>query len=349
MYSIHNIVKDETQTQLAEEQPTDMMCMFDDISYLDNLPKYDQYDDDYVVEIDVDCSKKPTACFWEKEAQLQIKYDNQPLHNNYDNNEENATNLRVSERSMPLCFSSFQFLRENYKQIVNSRDGECSDESVGDVIDDIEVVLDPNLQPLSYIDLQTEDELMHYNSIPLTFNSFQFLKKIFNHVMDDKHTENQEFVLEPIKQSSQSMQDPIADVLDDLCCQSHGSFSSYELKSSYDIDMIRQSLSWSVSAGVSFQSSTENLQPYQELYNDVKIICVIPNYDHKFVESQEIGRVFPDPIADYMEDFFSIKDQSCFQQWPLHFAVLILWTKGQVVLLIVLTSSQAIHLFQQAT
>jgi hypothetical protein len=36
-------------------------------------------------------------------------------------------------------------MRENYKQIVNSRDGECSNESVGDVIDDIEAVLDPNL------------------------------------------------------------------------------------------------------------------------------------------------------------------------------------------------------------
>jgi hypothetical protein len=58
MYSIHNTVKDETPSQLAEEQPADMMCMFDDISYLDNLPKYDQYDDDYVVEIDVDCSKQ---------------------------------------------------------------------------------------------------------------------------------------------------------------------------------------------------------------------------------------------------------------------------------------------------
>jgi hypothetical protein len=143
------------------------------------------------------------------------------------------------------------------------------------------------------------------------------------------------------------MQDPIVDVLDDLCCQSHGSFTSYELKSSYDQDMIRQSVAWPGLAGVSFQSSTENLHPYQELYNDVKSICVIPNYDHKFVESQEIGRVFPDPIADYMEYFFSIKDQSCFQQCTLHFAVLTLWTKGQVVLLIVLTSSQAIHLFLQ--
>jgi len=120
MYSIHNLVKDETQTHLAEEQPVDMMCMFDDIYYLYNLPKYDKYDDDYVIEIDVNCSKKPVACFWEKDAQLQIKYDNQPLHINHDNNEENAENLKVSGNSLPLCFSSFQFLRENYKQIVNS-------------------------------------------------------------------------------------------------------------------------------------------------------------------------------------------------------------------------------------
>jgi hypothetical protein len=35
MYSIHNTVKDEAPSQLAEEQPADMMCMFDDIPYLD--------------------------------------------------------------------------------------------------------------------------------------------------------------------------------------------------------------------------------------------------------------------------------------------------------------------------
>ena len=145
----------ETPNQLVEEPTPDLMCMIDDLSYLDNLPKYDQYDDDYVFEIDVDYSKQPMACLLEKEAQLQIKYDNQPLHNNYDSNEENAANLRVSERSMPLCFSSFQILRENNKKIVNNRDGECYEELVGDVIDDIEFVLDPNLQPLSDIDFQT--------------------------------------------------------------------------------------------------------------------------------------------------------------------------------------------------
>jgi hypothetical protein len=104
MYSIHDTVKDETPSQFAEGQPADMMCMFDDISFLDNLPKYDQYDDDYVAEIGVDCSKQSTTCCWEEEDQLQLKYDNQPVHIDYDSKEENAANLRVSERSMPLMF-----------------------------------------------------------------------------------------------------------------------------------------------------------------------------------------------------------------------------------------------------
>jgi hypothetical protein len=82
---------------------------------------------------------------------------------------------------MPLCFSSFQFLRGIYKQadqqVFNSRNEEFSDESVEDVICDMEVVLAPELQPLSYIDFQTTDELMQHNFVPLSFDSFQFLKK----------------------------------------------------------------------------------------------------------------------------------------------------------------------------
>jgi hypothetical protein len=68
MYSIHNMDTDENPNQLVEEQSIDMMCMLDDISFMDDLPKYDQYDDDYVVEIYVYCSKQPVACFWEKES-----------------------------------------------------------------------------------------------------------------------------------------------------------------------------------------------------------------------------------------------------------------------------------------
>jgi hypothetical protein len=122
MYSIHNTVKDEVPSQLTEEQPADMMCMLDEISYLDNLPKCYQYDDDHEAEIDVDCSKKSTACRWQEEDQLQLRYDNHPLHNNHDSDEENAENLGVSGNTLPLCFSSFQFLKRNSRPVVNSED-----------------------------------------------------------------------------------------------------------------------------------------------------------------------------------------------------------------------------------
>jgi hypothetical protein len=312
MYSLHAMDKDESQNQFVEEKSTDLMCMLDDFSFMDDLPKYDQYDDDY---IKVDSSKQSTTCFWEEEAQLQqLKYDNQPVHINHDSNEENAENSQVSERSFPLCFSSFQFLRGIYKQadqqVFNSRNGEFSDESVEDIICDMEVVLAPESQPLSYIDFQNTDELMQHNFVPLSFDSFQFLKKNVANISEartGKHIENHVASLEPMQQSSQFLQDPIVDVLDDLCSQSSISFASYELTDRYDKNLIRQPDSWSCSTGVSVQSSSENLHLNQKLYDDVDSICTIPNDDLEFVEFfeyQEIGHVYHDPIAIYMEEFF---------------------------------------------
>jgi hypothetical protein len=67
----------------------------------------------------------------------------------------------------------------------------------------------------------------------------------------------------------------------------------------------------------------------------------------KGMEDKVIDLSFIDPVGGYMEDFSSLNDKSCFQKLPLHFTALILWTKGQFVLLIGLTNNQAIHLFQQ--
>jgi hypothetical protein len=148
---------------------------------------------------------------------------------------------------LPLCFSSFQFLRENCKQVVNSREGECSGQLVEDAIDDMEVVLNPELYPLTYIDFQTPNEilepktkyeLIQNNSVPLSFNSFHLLKKNIEYVLKNKHTENQEVSVEPMQQSSQFLQDPISDVLDDLCCQSHFPSSSYGMEISLDYELL---------------------------------------------------------------------------------------------------------------
>ena len=74
MYSIHNTVKDETPTQLLEEQSTNMMCMFDDICFMDDFPKYDKYDQNYTK---VNSSKPSTTYCWEEEHQLQLEYGSQ--------------------------------------------------------------------------------------------------------------------------------------------------------------------------------------------------------------------------------------------------------------------------------
>jgi hypothetical protein len=58
MYSIHSTVKDEAPSRLVEEQPADMICMFNGISPMDDLPKNDQYDDDHEAEIEVDFLEK---------------------------------------------------------------------------------------------------------------------------------------------------------------------------------------------------------------------------------------------------------------------------------------------------
>jgi hypothetical protein len=287
MYSIHNTVKDEAPSRLVEEQPADMICMFNGISSMDDLPKCNQYDDDHEAEIEVVCSKKPTACHWQEGDHLQFRCDNQPSHNSHDSDEEETENFRVREKSLPLCFASFQFLRGNCKQVVNSREGECSDPLGEDASVDVKVVLNPELQPFTYFDFQISDErlkpeanseLIQNNSVPLCFDSFQFLKKNLEYMLKDKYTENQEVAVEPMQQSVQVLQDPISDVLDDWCCQSLPPSSSYGIKRCYDIDMIRQSTSLSFSAEGILQSPSEKLQPCQEMHEDENNIVTVPEH-----------------------------------------------------------------------
>jgi hypothetical protein len=252
MYSLHAMDKDETQNQFVEEQSADIICMLDDFYFMDDLPNYDQYDDDY---IKVDSSKQSTSCFWEEEAQFQqFKYDDHLVHINHGSNEENEENFKVSENYFPLCFSSFQFLRGIYKQtdqrVFNSRNGEFSDESVEDVICDKKIVPSPELQPLSYIDFQTTNESMQHNFVPLSFGSFQFLKKNVANISEArtcKPIENHVASLESLHNKLQLIQDPIADDLDNICSQSPFPLAGYDPTNKFDKKLIRQPTSLSCS------------------------------------------------------------------------------------------------------
>ena len=43
------------------------------------------------------------------------------MHINHDSNEENPKVFKVSESYFPLCFTSFQLLRENFPKIRNQQ------------------------------------------------------------------------------------------------------------------------------------------------------------------------------------------------------------------------------------
>jgi hypothetical protein len=139
--------------------------------------------------------------------------------------------------------------------------------------------------------------------------------------------------------------------------QNHSPSSSYGIKRCYDIDMDRQSASLSFSAKASFQNPSRMLQPCQEMHEDednIDTVQVLPS------KNQGTCHFYLIPLATYMENFITgepqsfsditfvlqdcwclcCKDQTCFQQRSLHFAVLNRWEKFQSALFTVLTSSQ---------
>ena len=113
------------------------------------------------------------------------------MHISYGSEEESETTFEVSEGSLPLCFTSFQFIRDNFHAIINQP-------SISFDLDHLEgneiLVQDfsyLDLQPLNAIECQvayeyleagTYDQMMEDDSIPLCFESFHFLKGILHSI-----------------------------------------------------------------------------------------------------------------------------------------------------------------------
>lgn len=76
IYSFMGIHENGFVDQSVEDQSGNLMFMFDVIPYIDELPKYDQYYDDYIVEIEAEYLRKSTTCCSEEKVQLQqLKYN----------------------------------------------------------------------------------------------------------------------------------------------------------------------------------------------------------------------------------------------------------------------------------
>jgi len=153
--------------------------MLDDVFFTDNLPQFDQYDDDYVLQIEVSFADKSAVGLWKEEVHFkQLEYSDQPMHISYGSERESATNFEVSEGSLPFCFASFQIIRDNFHAIRN----QLLTSFYLDHLEGNEILVQEfsylDLQPLNAIDCQvadedleagTYDQMMQDDSIPLCF------------------------------------------------------------------------------------------------------------------------------------------------------------------------------------
>jgi hypothetical protein len=85
--------------------------LVDDIADVDFFPRYDEYNDDY----EIDFLENPTACSLSGSVQFQQSPGiTHPTYCIYANGNEKNGEF-TDENSLPLCFASFDLLKENFK------------------------------------------------------------------------------------------------------------------------------------------------------------------------------------------------------------------------------------------
>jgi hypothetical protein len=167
--------------------------------------------------------------------------------------------FQESQNCLLLCFALL--LRKHYKNIAHRKEEECSNASVEENKGNTKY--DPEVQPLSLFEGQTSDEIMkpetcdeliHLDSLPVCFNSFQILRGNIGQILVEGHNVNHEVLVEPMPPLSKVFYDPIANILDNVSFQSQFSFTLNDFKNCYDMDMIRQSTTGVCSTEASFQN-----------------------------------------------------------------------------------------------
>lgn len=66
--SCHRSNNDYFIDHLGEERSIDLTCMLDDVFCTDDLPKHDQYDDDYVLQTEANLTDISLAILWKEEV-----------------------------------------------------------------------------------------------------------------------------------------------------------------------------------------------------------------------------------------------------------------------------------------
>lgn len=123
--------------------------------------------------------------------------------------------------------------------------------------------------------LKHEDrcELIQGSSVPFNFSSFEFLKKKFKTIIEEKdgepmkdHIISLETIYNKLYKSSQIFNDPIDIYLDGFYSQICPPLANYDPEYRGDEDLVRQPTSMFCPVGVPLKNSNESLQPYHDSY-----------------------------------------------------------------------------------
>lgn len=155
--------------------------------------------------------------------------------------------------------------------------------------------------------------MTHESSIPLCFESFQFLKEIWYKISKEKDEQLVEIYEVPFKpmcnklqQSFQVFYDPMADMLDDGCNQNFSSLTNYEIPDQDHKGFISQTFQ---SLEISSQSLSENMQGGKD-ENDISISWHrdYPKQMYSALDQLNIGvYILEDPFVQFLESTKKIK------------------------------------------
>jgi len=176
-----------TYSQQYVEKSPDLLCEYIGFSSFSCLPKYDQYDDDYVFEIQFIPAEESDAILGERNVRIQQPEPSDQLDCfSYGIKEENAENIEISEGTLPFCFESFQFIKDNYHAVCN----QVSSSFDTDHLEESQILahnaLPLVLQPQSAIECQISegdleaapyDQRIQVVSMPLYFESSELFEE----------------------------------------------------------------------------------------------------------------------------------------------------------------------------
>ena len=133
------------------------------------------------------------------------------------------------------------------------------------------------------VEVEIHNLMMQEDSVPFCFKAFQFIKQNLRNISKGKdeqpvgcHTVS----MDTSQQSSQVFDDPIARVLDDVCCKSSSPLANHVPENNVDNNLIQKLTSLSCLTYF-LQSSHQCLQSYEEI--DKGDFCSVWNQQQSLV------------------------------------------------------------------